>query len=406
MAETMAVVGGESPETDALPGTDTREADALAGGEEDFLSGVELLTEDAAPVGVRPNEASDAHAHAQATPKADFDLPQWMGALEITAPTRIAQNISRPLYTWCTRPTHSDVTCISNTTHPYNDLEMNGNGAPLPPASRKSSDPRCRLPYSDGATVQISTKANTSTLLSQKMEAKARMKMNRELHMERDAFMERLRQEREGRLESEVGAATSIQSAFRGYATRPHAESVVTMKDIRREKALKGEATIETAMLKDLDIKLGLKPIPGVTLNPPKKKMTKKQKRLAKKRAEEQEAGALKLQSMLRVKTANEKTAKLRDQKERREANNAAFMIQRSYRGYQGRQGFKQKRECESATLIQQRFRVMTAKARVKDLKEDAIQKKREDMAASALQAAARGRRQRSAGDDDGTKGL
>ena len=43
-----------------------------------------------------------------------------------------------------------------------------------------------------------------------------------------------------GRLESEVGAATSIQSAFRGYATRPHAESVVTMKDIRREKAQKG----------------------------------------------------------------------------------------------------------------------------------------------------------------------
>ena len=103
MADTMAVPG-ESPETpdvDPSRQADAATADALAAdGNEDFLSGVELLTEDAAPVGARPNEASDAHAHAQSTPKADFDLPQWMGALEITAPTRIAQNISRPKYTW------------------------------------------------------------------------------------------------------------------------------------------------------------------------------------------------------------------------------------------------------------------------------------------------------------------
>ena len=56
------------------------------------------------------------------------------------------------------------------------------------------------------------------------------------------------------------------------------------MKDLRRETQKKGEATVETAMLKELDKKLGLTPIVGVTLNPPKKKMTQKAKRLLRKR--------------------------------------------------------------------------------------------------------------------------
>ena len=95
----IGVSGGMDvgPSADALV---TGEGGGAAAGDDDILQGVELLTEAAAPTGARPDEASDAHAHAAAAPKVDFDLPQWMGALEIMAPTKIPQNISRSKYTW------------------------------------------------------------------------------------------------------------------------------------------------------------------------------------------------------------------------------------------------------------------------------------------------------------------
>ena len=93
-----------SPQTEELPdgvgGVPpgfTEDATVLPA--DDPLGG-ELHTAADMPAGVPADPSgTDAHAHAM-TPRQDFDLPQWYGALVVTAPTRTGMPASSTKYTW------------------------------------------------------------------------------------------------------------------------------------------------------------------------------------------------------------------------------------------------------------------------------------------------------------------
>ena len=211
--------------------------------------------------------------------------------------------------------------------------------------------------------------------------------------------------------------ARNLQACFRGFTTRPHSDAVVGMKQAKKQILARGEASIETAMLKDLDNQLGLKPIPGVTLNPPKKKMSKKARRLAKKQKvaplpmtalcpgpdhcacwsqEEEEKMSTRIQSIYRARTANGKTSVLRQEHDGRRRDDSARLIQRTYRGHLHRRFFQAKREKESITKLQSRYRMMKSQERVDKIKTEKVARKREDEAASRIQAKSRGMKVRS----------
>jgi hypothetical protein len=161
-----------------------------------------------------------------------------------------------PVYTWCLRTTHSDVTCLVNTAQPLRDdapaddalaagygsgggfvgRSMKAlKGLPSPLASplaggsgsKKSFDYRkevkqCRLPYAGGkggATIVLA-KAKGTTLLAQQRDADRRAVLNAELKAERSAFLAKLAAERHGRLALEHAAAARLQALWRGFVGR------------------------------------------------------------------------------------------------------------------------------------------------------------------------------------------
>jgi hypothetical protein len=52
---------------------------------------------------------------------------------------------------------------------------------------------------------------------------------------------------RAGQLADEAVAATAIQAAFRGFATRPHNAQVVRMQDERHQARVRGESSVEVS---------------------------------------------------------------------------------------------------------------------------------------------------------------
>lgn len=324
--------------------------------------------------------------------------------------TRSGLPVAIPYFTWCDRPTHSDVICISNTSREHR-LEEH-------PGLSRSTNRKgriCRLPYSaprgaigslsllhhpdsmDAGFVSSDTSAVSIpplrkeglTIYGDDLEAKARARLNMELVKERDAFMERLRIERQSRLEAEANAATSIQACFRGFATRPHSEAVALIKDLLHEQRLDGEESVEAAMLQRLDVKLGMPSIPGVTL--PRKKKTRKQVlKQQRKKAKEDKSAAV-VQSVARRRFAKREKAKKIHEKEAADMKKAAFSIQRIYRGHHGRQDYQAEREDQSVTAIQNKFRMMRSQRRINTIRAEKLERNREEVAATTLQAAARG---------------
>merc|ERR1712196_109735 len=124
--------------------------------------------------------------------------------------------------------------------------------------------------------------------------------------------------------------------------------------------------------------------------------------RLAKKQKEEEEKMSTKIQSLYRARTANSKTGVLRQEHTGRRRDDAARLIQRTYRGHLHRRFFQAKREKESITKLQSRYRMMKAQDRVDRIKTDKIARKREDEAASRIQAKSRGMKVRSRGRGQG----
>ena len=123
---------------------------------------------------------------------------------------------------------------------------------------------------------------------------------------------------------------------------------------------------------------LAIMSIPGVTL--PKAGKAGKKARLREKRKKEKEAkGAVALQNVARIRNARQEVAAKRKQKEDQDQDQAAGVLGRVMRGKMGRKKFNEKKEGESITLIQGRFRMLQSKKRVDALK---YERKVKEMAA------------------------
>jgi hypothetical protein len=124
----------------------------------------------------------------------------------------------------------------------------------------------------------------------------------------------------------------------------------------------------QAVMLKELDGTLGLEPIEGGTLP---KARSKKARLREKKRKEQEEKGAVALQNVARMRTAKLDVKAKRQQREDAEQAQAAGTLGRVMRGKMGRKKFNEKKEGESVTLIQGRFRMLQSKKKVDVLKHD-----------------------------------
>jgi len=337
-------------------------------------------------VSLRENKKSDTLINcektnpAALTPLRRQDLPpDWSGIIPVTAVTRCAAMVNSPVFTWCSRSTHSDVICIMNTVRGGRlggQAEMGKGGK-----GRR----RCKLPYSGGPSSNFKKikGAPCNTPLSQELSAKARLRLNKSLHEEREEFMKRLSLERDGRLNSELTAATHIQALFRGFTKRPGDGDI---KRPKNKEPRENRDTDYVAMLQDLDELLGLASIPGVTLTPPRIE-AKKKKRLEKKRQEEQAASVVKLQSHLRGTAGREATRMRRQIRMERYHNDCAYKIQHIWHNHSVELKRRARKEKSASTSIQNAFRRMNTNKQLDKWKELTVTAKREADAVVRMQS-------------------
>jgi len=115
------------------------------------------------------------------------------------------------------------------------------------------------------------------TFLEKQQNAKSRARHNKELHLEHKMFMERLKQERDERVKVESGAAIHIQKVARGFLVRPRTSFVSALKETRSaNKLLMNSKAHLTQDLLEMTERVGLQPIPGLTLN--SRKMMEREK--------------------------------------------------------------------------------------------------------------------------------
>ena len=132
-----------------------------------------------------------------------FSLPKWpptvglyaanpTGTMNYSVATRSGMPLTPSGFTWCARTTHSDVTCIMNTTRIFREQVPEI----APPGSNKGTfkqqkERLCRLPYAGGkgsGLVKVAA-APATTLFAQQRAARSHAKTCRQLVAERDEFM-------------------------------------------------------------------------------------------------------------------------------------------------------------------------------------------------------------------------
>ena len=180
--------------------------------------------------------------------------------------------------------------------------------------------------------------------------------------------------------------------ASRGVQTRPHPESVVSLRNARalRRSAAHSHASL-VRELHSFAKQAGLPPIEGSTLVPAKK-ITKKDRLLLLRARQEEEHASTKLQGLFRVRTAKHETAERRELKEQQELEKGAFLIQRVFRGLGAKNKTTRMKEEQAAIWIQNRYRQMISRTKMSHIRHDMQQHHREDVAATTLQNIARRR--------------
>jgi len=373
---------------------------------------------------------------ASLTEPSEFTLPQWI--VDPNKPPPIARkeplHLATPVFTWCARTTHSDVTCVINTTRNFSDEVPNtpgseklqrysskshssfGKSKRLPPGSsssplaprngnngaggrksKKDAEKMCRLPYSGNKSsgVVAVAKPRATTLLAELQNAEARARRNAEMLAERFEFMQRLKQQRSASERAEACAAVKIQSAWRGFRARPRTEAWAALGRERayRKAGARGEPSVIMAALRDLDEELGLGAIPGVTL--PKRKLTKKEQSAQEAQHEIETFAAVKVQGRVRILCAKHDVEALKAFKEDSEAKQGALYFQRVFRGSQVRKSQYRLREEDAAHVLQRFARssnaFMKAQGLVLMAKEGQRIVEHERKAVTRLQAAQRG---------------
>jgi len=366
----------------------------------------------------------------------EFTLPQWLelegGASAMPRPplppTRSGMATAPPVYTWCLRTTHSDVTCLMNAAQPFRDEPAEDalaagasapgssrsmialKGLPSPLASplagssgaKKPFDYRkevkqCRLPYAGGAggATVVLAKPRGSTLLAAKRDSERRRGLNAELMAERSAFLAKLDAKRHGRLAEEHAAATRIQALWRGFCGRPHPDAVATLKQQQLSQGTRwrGAPSDVRSALRDLDAKSGLPEMPGATL--PKRKRSKKVRKAEKAAAAAEAQAATVLQSRARIFSARAAASEQAFARSEAEQREAALQFQRVFRGGRVRLVTRRHNEDAAAHTIQGAVRRLLAGKHAAVLllavKEAQLAKRREERAATKCQALQRG---------------
>jgi len=236
------------------------------------------------------------------------------------------------------------------------------------------------------------------TILEKQAEKKSRARHNRELHLEHRIFMERLKQERDERIKIESGAAIHIQRSFRGFAARPKTNYVNEFKETKsaRRLLMNSKANLTHDLL-EMTERVGLQPIPGLTLNS-RKMMEREKQEEELKHLQDMEMASVQLQSVMRAKLGKKRAKLIREEKIKKEQMEAALVIQRFERGMWGRMIYKEmirKEQEEAITRIQARIRSNRGRLESEQKKKALQRKKRQHNAAVTVQSIFRGKMSR-----------
>ncbi|GMH90943.1 hypothetical protein TL16_g11916 [Triparma laevis f. inornata] len=226
-------------------------------------------------------------------------------------------------------------------------------------------------------------------------EMKTRARINRELHEEQRLFMSRLKSEREGRTLIESTAVISIQKIARGFITRPKTDFVVKCKEERNQqrRAQNTRARL-TGDLLEMTEKVGLKPIPGLTLNS-RKMMEMEAREEEAKMLEKRELATVQIQALFRARAGKRRMRMVQDLAMDKMRKKGAIRIQSFLRGCKGRMRVKamiRKEQEEAITRIQARIRLKRGRLETEEKKKAFHRKKRCNQAATCVQRQYRGK--------------
>ena len=170
---------------------------------------------------------------------------------------------------YVSRTTTSDIMCVTNT---YSPVTARTDGPKI-----KTMKASASLPYKDSA---MPTLPEGNTSFSQFRTVELKMKRNMEMKKERDLFFAKLETERKEKVRRENEAAVRIQALARGFIARPHPECVKVHVSAPLKIAAKNSAEIRQVQdeLCGHAAKLGLRPIPGLSLETRSKHNKRKNK--------------------------------------------------------------------------------------------------------------------------------
>lgn len=170
-------------------------------------------------------------------PLSDKSLDSLIALLkqrELAYQSMIPQEIPKPItlsfpfegeYISAYRTTHSDVMSVT-TAHQRKKYDRDEDKSGC---VKKANPYKCRLPYTENNAPTVRTKLErgnkdidaSTTALSKRQAAVARVKLNKELHTEHRTYMKKLKAEREKRFRIENASANIIQRFYKCvYAIR------------------------------------------------------------------------------------------------------------------------------------------------------------------------------------------
>lgn len=211
----------------------------------------------------------------------------------------------------CLRVTSCDIMCTSSTFRLYD----------LPPVKYKAKK-AAKLPYRTPDVLPAFSSGSTDLQLL--VNAESKQKRSDELKLERANFLSALHDGREMQTQLKNVAAVKIQARFRGYRRRRGTIDLDKLIKDRQSNPKLLSSKIIREELTDWAAAIGLKPVPGLSLESTVKKSLR-QRRIEKR-------AAIKIQYFLRIlcamSEANRRRAKVLKQRQ----DEAATRIQRFFK--------------------------------------------------------------------------
>mmetsp|Transcript_2739 Transcript_2739/g.2729 ORF Transcript_2739/g.2729 Transcript_2739/m.2729 type:complete len:316 (-) Transcript_2739:16-963(-) len=265
------------------------------------------------------------------------------------------------------RTTGSDVMCIINTSKPTTLTSFDQ-------PRHRTLKPIATLPYKSPTKLRL-PEGDTEYMALKNVEAKE--KYNIEFKRERDIFFQKLENERTEKSLRERFYIVKIQAVVRGFLVRPRTKVKRKSQPIIPIRHVGGTIPDEVQKLQNelcsYAQSLGLKPIPGLSLEA-RSKHNKRKNQI-------EYAASLRIQSFFRMILALLKVRKAAQNARIRLHHNSALKLQKFFR-YILREALKRKKQNiqrEKAVLkIQTRFRIFCDWRRVRKMRERKFQLRKE----------------------------